>query len=357
MKPLFLILIFLLLSPNSLFSETEVIKTLRGKKIKVNIVKDTEKLKLVNIKDYIPDAIVSLSYSQKSKISKKAVYKQNICLVNRYLAKQLKKANNRLKRKYKKQLKFWDCYRPWSVQKRKWSIFRTKKYVQHPSLLSKHNLGRSVDVTLVDLKGKKIKMPTNYDSFGKRASHKYKRLNKRVKRNRAILKGTMRRYGLLSNRTNWWNYSLKTKTRKKYPKYDFSIMDYFKKIKEAERNKLFSDNVKQSRDTTSISFSTEKNNNRNISQEVKSKVNSIKNKIINCFVSESERGNDLPSEVAITYTVRKNGGFYNVTIQNPKYKNKKDKLNYCIIKSFKTVNIKAISSPVVGKLPLEFSFE
>ncbi len=348
-------LLLLLLLPTFLLGNIKKIKNLKGRTIRININKDVNKAKLVNIQDYIPDAIVDLSYNKKNRISKRALYKKNICLVNKRLAQKLKRINNKLKRKYKKRLKFWDCYRPWSIQKKRWKRFHNKKYIEHPSKGSKHNRGLSVDVTLVDLKGKKVRMPTKFDSFSKKSWHKYKRLNKKVKKNRNLLKRVMIRNGLSYSKSKWWHYSLKT--RKRYPISNFSISDYVKKIRKEKREQVFKNNNKKNRDVSYVSFKGNINNNRNIESEIKQKISKIKPKIINCFIKESNKGIELPTQIVITYTVRKNGYFYDVTIQDSKYKNKKDDLNYCILKAFKTIKTNRIPMPRLGKIPLEFSFE
>jgi D-alanyl-D-alanine dipeptidase len=339
-----------------IFGKSEKIRNIKGKIIKMNINDDVNKLRLVNIKDYIPDAFVSLKYAKRNRISKKRLYKKNICLVNKRLAQKLKRIDNRLKRKYKKRLKFWDCYRPWSIQKRRWHRFHNKRYIDHPTKASKHNRGLSVDVTLVDLKGHELKMPTKYDHFSKKSWHKYKRLNKKIKKNRYILRNIMIKYGLSYSKSKWWHYSLKT--RKRYPISNFTISDYAKKLEKEKRDKIFKNNNKKNRDVTSVSFRKNKiDSNRNIDLEIKQKISSIKPKIINCFINENNRGIELPNEVTITYTVRKDGRFYNVTIQHSKYKNKKDELNYCILKAFREIKIKRIPMLRLGKIPLEFSIE
>lgn len=349
------LLLLLLLLPTFLMGDIKKIKNLKGKTIRININKNVDKLALVNIKDYIPDAIVSLKYNKRNRISKRALYKKNICFINKRLAKKLKRINNKLKRKYKKRLKFWDCYRPWSIQKKRWKRFHNKKYIDHPSKGSKHNKGLSVDVTLVDLKGKRVKMPTKFDGFSKKSWHKYKRLNKKAKKNRRILKRVMLRNGLSYSKSKWWHYSLKT--RRRYPISDFTILDYVKKIKKEKRDKIFRNNNKKNRDVSSVSFNDKASSDRNIEPEIKKEISKIKPKIINCFIKESNKGISLPPQITITYVVRKNGYFYNVIIQDPKYKNKKDDLNYCILKAFKRIKIKRIPMPRLGKIPLEFSFE
>jgi D-alanyl-D-alanine dipeptidase len=351
MKLLFL----LLLIPIFLLGDIEYLKNIKGKKIKLNINRDVNKVNLVDIKDFIPDAIVDLQYSKKNRISPKALYQKNICLLNKTLAYKLKKIDLRLKTRYKKRLKFLDCYRPWSIQKMKWKKFHNKKYIYHPSTPSKQNMGIAVSVTLTDITGKELKMPTKFDFFSKKSSHKYRKLKKEEKNNRNLLKNTMSRYGLTYNNNKWWYYALKT--NRKYPVLDFTILDYYKKIEEQKKEKLFKNNNKENKDTTSLSFVKSQDNNRDIKSDIKKTVSSIKKDIVNCFIMENNRGVSLPEKVMISYTVRQDGNFYDVIVENQKYKNKKDELNYCILKLFKKIKIDKIPMVRAGKIPLEFSFE
>ena len=354
MKILFLFVCFLGIS-SVVKADYDTIKNRRGRKIKVKVINDVNKVRLVDIKDFIPDAVVDLKYARRNRVFKRRQYKKNICLVKKSLAYKLKKIDSYLKRKYKKRLKFWDCYRPWYIQKKKWKKIKNKKYVEPLYKYPKHTKGISVDVTMVDLKGKEVKMPTNYDYFSRKSWHNRKKLNKKIKKNRAILKKVMIRYGLSYSKTKWWHYSLKTKRR--YPVLNFSLYDYFKKIERKKRERLFRENHKKNYDVSKVSFNKKEYAERDINLEIKKNINKIKPKIIKCFIEENERGNILPERIDITYVVRKNGRFYDIVIQNPKYKDKKDELNYCILKAFHQIKINKIPFPKVGKIPLEFSFE
>ncbi len=125
-----------------------------------------------------------------------------------------------------------------------------------------------------------------------------------------------------------------------------------------EKENAFNTNKKVNEDVASISFKG-KNSGKDLSnQEIKNKINTKKREIINCFVKEYNRGIDLPPKLFITYSVRQDGKFYAVTIQHPRYKNKRGKLNYCILKVFRSMSFQPFSGGTkVGRMPLEFSFE
>jgi D-alanyl-D-alanine dipeptidase len=221
------ILIILMALTASLFADSVDVKTMSGKTRKLYVVKDNKLVLLVDILDYIPDAIVDMKYSTEDSMFKKPVYSVNKCFVKKELAEKLKKANDILKKKYKKRIKFWDCYRPWSVQKTMWELYPKKGYVAHPAYGSNHNRGCAIDITLTDLEGRYIEMPTKFDDLSKKANHNYQDLPKEVIKNRFILKSVMRKVGLNSIRSEWWHYNLPNP--KRYPVIDIELSNINKK--------------------------------------------------------------------------------------------------------------------------------
>ncbi len=340
----------------SLLGVYETVRTPKGKKRKIRVIKDFKKIRLVNILDYIPDATVNLKYHRRYSLFKRRVYKENICLVKKSLARKLKRADKILRKKYKRKIKFLDCYRPWSVQKKKWRYFPNKKYVDHPYYGSKHNRGAAVDITLITLEGKRVRMPTRFDHFSKRAGRNYKRLPKKVKKSRDILKYVMAKVGLIGAKRKWWHYSLRYTRR--YPILDISLRDYLTQKREYDKKRMFKNNIRKNRETSSFSFKKNiKDKNRDIDNEIKVGIDAKKPDIINCFIKEYNRGVKLPEKLVISYIIRQNGKIYNVMIQHHKYKNKQDKLNYCVLKVFNSIKFKRFPRSTIGHMPLEFSFE
>ena len=353
MKKTLIFISFLLVG--SLFSkEYRKVLTPKGRKSKIRVVTEFKRIKLVDIKDYIPDAIVNLKYYRRYSLFRKKIYRKNICLVKRKLARKLKLVDKILRKKYKKRLKFLDCYRPWSVQAKKWRYFPNKKYVDHPYYGSKHNKGAAIDVTLVNLKGKKVRMPTRYDHFSKKAGLYYKKTNKKAKKNRAILRKVMRRVRLVPSKRKWWHYSLKYTRR--YPILDITLKDYVKEKKEYDKNMMFKNNKRKNREVSNFSFN-KKNKNRDIDSEIKKGISVKKKDIVSCFIKEFNRGVNLPEKLVISYVIRQNGKIYDVVIQHKKYKNKKDELNYCVLKVFNSIKFNRFPRSTIGQMPLEFSLE
>ena len=161
----------------------------------------------VRLADYSSDFEYDLRYATENNFLKAKVYNCAECYTRVKTAKALIKANNDfIKQGYK--IKFYDCYRPNSVQYKMWEIVPNPQYVANPVKGSIHNKGGAVDITLETLSGDELDMGTDFDFFGKKAYHDNTNLPKEILKNRKVLKETMEKYGFWSVRTEWWHYNL-----------------------------------------------------------------------------------------------------------------------------------------------------
>jgi D-alanyl-D-alanine dipeptidase len=161
----------------------------------------------VRLADYSGDFEYDLRYATENNFLKAKVYNCAECYTRVKTAKALIKANNDfIKQGYK--IKFYDCYRPNSVQYKMWEIVPNPQYVANPVKGSIHNKGGAVDITLVTLSGDELDMGTDFDFFGKKAYHDNTDLPEEILKNRKVLKETMEKYGFWSVRTEWWHYNL-----------------------------------------------------------------------------------------------------------------------------------------------------
>lgn len=161
----------------------------------------------VRLADYSDGFAYDLRYATKNNFLKEKVYDCGECYTRAKTVKALLKANEEFK-KHGVKIKFYDCYRPNSVQYKMWKIVPNPQYVANPVKGSIHNKGGAVDITLVTLEGEEVKMPTDFDFFGKRAYHDNFDLPQEILDNRKLLKETMEKYGFWSTRTEWWHYNL-----------------------------------------------------------------------------------------------------------------------------------------------------
>ena len=161
----------------------------------------------VRLADYSGDFAYDLRYATENNFLKAKVYECAECYTRVKTARALLKANKEfIDKGYK--IKFFDCYRPNSVQYKMWKIVPNPQYVANPVKGSIHNKGGAVDITLVTLKGEELDMGTDFDFFGKRAYHDNLDLPQEILDNRLLLKTTMEKHGFWSIRTEWWHYNL-----------------------------------------------------------------------------------------------------------------------------------------------------
>ena len=162
---------------------------------------------LVLVEDVIPDIEIELKYATKDNFTKKQVYPYDICVLQKTTAMKLKKANEELM-EMGYHLKVWDAYRPLSVQKIFWDIIPDSRYVANPNTGgSKHNRGTAVDVTLVDMGGNELEMPTGFDDFSDKAARSNKNVPETVKKNVELLTNVMVKHGFTTISTEWWHYN------------------------------------------------------------------------------------------------------------------------------------------------------
>lgn len=160
----------------------------------------------VDISHYSKDFILDMKYATADNFLKAIVYDCPKCNIRATVAIALLKANREfMERGYR--ITFFDCYRPYSVQKKMWKIFPDPGYVADPKGGSIHNKGAAVDITLAKLDGGFVDMGTDFDHFGRESRHSNQNLPKEVIENRKLLRSTMEKYGFKTIRTEWWHYN------------------------------------------------------------------------------------------------------------------------------------------------------
>lgn len=171
-------------------------------------IKDTD---YVRIKDFIPSIYVDLRYATTNNFTKKKIYNFKEAYLRYGTVKKLKKAQDELLKKGYS-IKIWDAYRPFEAQKKLWKVCPNSRYVANPNKgPRKHNLGGTVDITLVSKSGKIIPMPTDFDNFSKKADRNYSDIkNKTAVKNVKLLEKTMYKYGFTGYSKEWWHYNSTT---------------------------------------------------------------------------------------------------------------------------------------------------
>lgn len=165
----------------------------------------TEDAGLVELGARAAPLILDIRYATANNFTGRAVYPSARAFLRRDAALALARVNAALRARGL-QLKVFDAYRPASVQKILWGVVPDGRYVADPKIGSIHNRGMAVDVTLVDLRGGEIPMPTGYDEFSEKAHRDYMELSAEALRNRAILRAAMEAEGFNGIPTEWWHY-------------------------------------------------------------------------------------------------------------------------------------------------------
>jgi len=160
---------------------------------------------MVDAKELIPDLVLDMRYATTNNFLKKKLYPVERCLLRRNAAAALSRAADLL-RKQGFRIRIWDCYRPHAIQKLMWQAHPVRGYVAPPQPGSVHNRGGAVDVSLADLDGKDVEMPTDFDDFSTRANLHSMNHSKDVMARRKILRDAFEAAGFHGIRSEWWHF-------------------------------------------------------------------------------------------------------------------------------------------------------
>jgi D-alanyl-D-alanine dipeptidase len=170
-----------------------------------------EKYNLVDLIELNSNIYIDLRYSRTNNFTGKQIYPYSArAFLLKDTAQKLIAANEELY-ELGYRIKVLDAYRPHKYQ----YILRaaaeeqnptTATFVANPDTGSHHNRGASVDITLTDLEGRELNMPTEYDHFGPEASIYYNGCTKEQMINREILGTVMEKHGFRRISSEWWHF-------------------------------------------------------------------------------------------------------------------------------------------------------
>lgn len=168
---------------------------------------------LVDITSIDPTIAVEVRYATTRNFTRVALYPVGRCLLRRDAAERLARVQKELAA-HGVGLKVWDCYRPFSVQRRLWKLVPDSRYVAEPVAGadgapvqgSKHNRGAAVDLTLVQRGGGAVEMPTDHDDFSERAHRGDRKASPEARKNSALLERAMQAQGFEPLPTEWWHF-------------------------------------------------------------------------------------------------------------------------------------------------------
>ena len=163
---------------------------------------------LVPVAAYDPSIRTDLRYATPDNTFKKILYPAGFpALAADSTAKKLAAAHRSLK-PHGLRLLVLDAYRPPEVQWQLYQMFRDDNYVADPrKKWSKHCYGRAVDVTLTDLSGRVLTMPSAFDDFSKKAAATYTGKNPAIRRRLTLLQQAMTTAGFSIYNGEWWHFN------------------------------------------------------------------------------------------------------------------------------------------------------
>lgn len=170
--------------------------------------KEPENDEYVLVKKYIPDIYVELMYATDNNFTGVRIYDFTDAYLRYGTVKKLTNVQKELKEQGYS-LKIWDAYRPFEAQQKLWEVYPDPNYVANPADgMKKHNLGGTVDITMVAADGSIIPMPTEFDDFSLKADRNYSDIdNEEAVNNVMILQNAMENNGFTGYQGEWWDYS------------------------------------------------------------------------------------------------------------------------------------------------------
>jgi len=163
---------------------------------------------LVPVQTYDSTIRTDLRYATPDNVFQKTLYPAGFpALTAAATAEKLAAANRRLHAQGLCLLVL-DAYRPPEVQWQLFQMFRDDKFVADPrKKWSRHCYGRALDVTVTDLHGRPLGMPSPFDDFSPKAAAHYTGSDPAVRRRLALLQKAMTGAGFSIYDDEWWHFN------------------------------------------------------------------------------------------------------------------------------------------------------
>ncbi len=171
-----------------------------------------DKGNLIRLLDVDADFIIDLKYATEDNFTGKKIYASAECYIDRHTAEILVKAKDIFK-KDGYRVKVFDAYRPISAQAKFWEVMPDDNFVARPPDMTKitkfrptHMNGLCVDITLTDMEGNELVMPTAFDELTEKASLNYPGHTGEGKKNGEYMKQVMESVGFQAYDGEWWHF-------------------------------------------------------------------------------------------------------------------------------------------------------
>jgi len=164
---------------------------------------------LVNLAKLANPPLLDIRYATEYNFTGKQLYPAPFAWLHPDAVEALVKVQNDLRSQGLGLLVF-DAYRPPAIQQTMWDLVQDERYVSNPAVnLGRHTRGTAVDVTLTDLMGNPLPMPSGFDDFSEKAHRDFAGGTAEQRANRQLLQEVMERHGLIGYTTEWWHFDLK----------------------------------------------------------------------------------------------------------------------------------------------------
>ncbi len=174
----------------------------------VNEEKFKKKKVLIDVTTIIPNIVIDLKYATNDNFVNEVVYDDSTCYLLEETTLALKNVQDELAT-LGLSLKIWDGYRPFAAQEKFWALLPDERYVSNPKKGGRHTRGTAVDLTIVDIDGEELPMPSPFDDFSERAHRNFMDATEEEIQNRNLLQTVMEKHGFIGLRTEWWHFDLK----------------------------------------------------------------------------------------------------------------------------------------------------
>ncbi|MBE6959587.1 MAG: D-alanyl-D-alanine dipeptidase [Ruminococcaceae bacterium] len=173
---------------------------------------------MVRVKDYIPDIAVELKYATTDNFTGQVIYTFTEAYLRYGTVKKLAQVQETLK-SYGFGLKIWDAFRPLYGQQALWDAYPNANFVSRPGTgVRAHCRGHAVDITMVDLQGNDVEMPSGFDDFTALGDKDYADCSEAAAYHAGLLDSVMKAHGFSGYKREWWHY---------VDTVDYPIEDYF----------------------------------------------------------------------------------------------------------------------------------
>ncbi len=161
----------------------------------------------VRVVDYIPNILVELKYATTDNITGKVIYDFTDAYLRYGTVKKLIPVQHQLN-ELGYSLKIWDAFRPMEAQFKLWDAANhNANYIANPNNGPKsHNVGNTVDITLVKLDGSDVEMPTGFDNFTDKADLDFTDVTPEQANNAQLLQDIMVNSGFKTYIHEWWHF-------------------------------------------------------------------------------------------------------------------------------------------------------